>query len=184
MEKEEAVVIKSFKHNGSVHRIWHKNWAVPTEFLHPLHESEQLCVFVNHGTQIQEADGEIWVNRTPGVTYFLPGMWFNVVALLEHTGVRYYCNISSPFYRYNQTVTYIDYDLDVIKYANGSAYVIDQAEYHRHRKRYQYSSEVHRKVKRGLQVLLDRVHQNAVPFDDVQALRYYELYKERALHGR
>lgn len=176
---DNNVVIKSFKHNGHIHRIWFENWSVPEQELHPLHAKERFHVFINHGTRIRESDGKEWVSRVPGVTFFLPGHWFNIVALLETTGVRYYCNIASPFTYYDNTVTYIDYDLDAIKLPDGAIHIVDEEEYRLHRVQYQYPALVEAKVREGMDALMKRMKHNAAPFQDEEALRYYELWKNK-----
>jgi uncharacterized protein len=179
MVPETNIVIKSFKHDGHLHRMWFENWPVPVDQLHPDHKAQNITVMINHGTRIREADGKEWVSRVPGVTYFIPGQWFNIVGLLEHAGVRYYCNIASPYYRYGNVVTYIDYDLDVIKLPDGSIHVVDEEEYRTHRMMYQYPPVVETKVKMGLDVLVEWMKENKPPFQDDEALRYYELWKQR-----
>ena len=91
----------------------------------------------------------------PGVSFFIPGKWYNVVALLDGDGIRFYCNVASPPYlnKKNHAVTYIDYDLDVIRTAEGEILVVDQDEYDTHKKRYHYSDVVQAKVQNGLEGL-------------------------------
>ncbi|WP_274362954.1 DUF402 domain-containing protein [Paenibacillus thermotolerans] len=178
-ELESNVTIKSFKHDGHLHRMWYENWPVPDNALHPDHRALDLKVLINHGTRIRESDGKEWISRVPGVTYFVPGQWFNIVALLETTGVRYYCNIASPFYNYNDVITYIDYDLDVIKLPDGTINVVDEEEYKTHRIVYQYPALVEAKVKEGLDGLVAWMKDGKPPFNDEEALRYYDLWKNR-----
>jgi protein associated with RNAse G/E len=175
----DVIDIKSFKHDGSVHRVWTDNWVLPQECMLHTHVEQQLSVVVHAGgRQPKQKEGQtFWTNRTPSVTFFIPKMWYNIVALMEKNGVRYYCNVASPFMRYGQTITYIDYDYDVIKYPDGSYYVIDQEDYYAHRKLYQYSREVDHKVKLGLTHLMSRIAQNATPFHDACVLRYYDLWR-------
>ncbi|WP_233532283.1 DUF402 domain-containing protein [Paenibacillus alkalitolerans] len=172
-------MIKSFKHDGHLHRMWYENWPVPRSELHPDHQEQGMKVLINHGTRIREADGKEWVSRIPGVTYFIPGQWFNIVALLETAGVRYYCNIASPYYEYGNVITYIDYDLDVIKLSDGSINVVDEEEYLSHRVLYQYPNVVETKVRQGLERLVQWMKDSKPPFQDDEALRYYELWKNR-----
>ncbi len=179
MNSDNNVVIKSFKHNGHIHRIWFENWPVPQHELYPKHAEENMHIFINHGTRIRESDGKEWISRVPGVTFFLPGYWYNVVALLEATGVRYYCNIASPFYFYENVLTYIDYDLDAIKLPDGTIHVVDEEEYRNHRVQYQYPPLVETKVKEGLESLIARMESGSSPFQDGEALRYYDLWKSR-----
>jgi protein associated with RNAse G/E len=179
MHRYTPYLIKSFKHDGHLHRMWLENWLVPDELLLPAHKSESIMVFINSQTKIQEADGKEWTSRIPGVSFFIPGQWHNVVALLEEQGVRYYCNIASPPYVAGSVLTYIDYDLDVILLPNGDVHIVDQEEYERHRLNYHYSDVVVKKVKNGLDALLKRISERKAPFDDAWVLGCYEQWKEQ-----
>ncbi|WP_035156057.1 DUF402 domain-containing protein [Cohnella thermotolerans] len=173
----ERCVIKSFKNNGSLHRVWLENWQVPRRLLHPLHAEEAMWVFVNDHTGIREADGKEWVSRVPAVSFFIPGEWFNVVALLEDKGIRYYCNVASPPYRYADVLTYIDYDLDVVRLPDGASYELDRDEYVRHKEEYRYNPNVQRHAEAGLRRLQERIAAHGPPFDDAEVRRYYADWK-------
>lgn len=177
MNANAAYVIKSFKHDGHLHRMWMENWPVPDESLCRAHAEQKLLAFVNCQTKIKEADGREWVSKIPGVSFFLPGRWFNVVALIEADGVRYYCNLASPFYICRQVLTYIDYDLDVILTHSGDVHILDRDEYERHRKLYRYSPVVEGKIQDGLEELLALIDKREAPFQDECVMRYYEKWK-------
>lgn len=134
MNDNPIYVIKSFKHNGHLHRMWLENWPVPQDSLFPEHKAEPIRVLINSQTRIQEADGREWVSKIPSVAFFPAGRWFNVIALLEEQGIRFYCNIASPPFvnEADRTITYIDYDLDVIRSANGEVHVVDRDEFELH----------------------------------------------------
>jgi protein associated with RNAse G/E len=183
METFARFIIKSFKHDGHLHRMWLENWQVPEQLLYPDHQKEAVQVLINSQTKIREADGKEWTSRIPGVSFFIPNMWFNVVALLEETGIRYYCNIASPPYMSKDVITYIDYDLDVIRLPDGTVHIVDQDEYERHKVGYHYSAIVESKVKQGLDLLLKRVNKGEPPFQDQQVLRYYELWEKQKDSG-
>ncbi|MBP1157537.1 MULTISPECIES: DUF402 domain-containing protein [unclassified Paenibacillus] len=183
MNTFSSYVIKSFKHDGHLHRMWLKNWLVPENLLHEDHRGESMLVLINSQTKIIEADGKEWVSRIPGVSFFIPNQWFNVVALLEEAGIRYYCNVASPPYVCGKVITYIDYDLDVIRMPSGEIYVVDQDEYEQHKQLYHYSSIVDGKVKQGLKGLLARVRGAEPPFDDEHIKFYYERWREHGAEG-
>ncbi|MDO3680605.1 DUF402 domain-containing protein [Paenibacillus ehimensis] len=183
METFTPHVIKSFKHDGHLHRMWLENWLVPERLLHESHRAESMLVLINSQTKIVEADGKEWVSRIPGVSFFIPGQWFNVVALIEEAGVRYYCNVASPPYVNGRVITYIDYDLDVIRMPAGDVHVVDREEYERHKLAYHYSAVVESKVEQGLQHLLERVKGAGAPFRDELVLSYYEQWRERGAEG-
>lgn len=174
----EYTMIKSFKHDGHLHRVWLENWRVPEDKLTPEHRAQALQVFVNCQTRIREADGREWTSRIPGVSFFIPNKWYNVVALIEGDGIRYYCNVASPFYHSGNVLTYIDYDLDVILNQRGEIHVLDEDEYNKHKKLYHYSQTVEDKVKAGLAELLEAVRNREEPFRDAAVTAYYQLWKE------
>ncbi|MEI7025875.1 DUF402 domain-containing protein [Paenibacillus sp. y28] len=179
MNSEHVHIIKSFKHNGKLHRMWLENWLVPARLLHPEQAASGTLVLVNNQTKIQEADGKEWTSRIPSVAFFLPNQWFNVIALLEEGGVRYYCNIASPPYLNKRVLTYIDYDLDVIVNPRGEVQIVDQEEYDAHKLNYHYSDIVDQKVRAGLESLLDLIRQRGSPFREETVMEYFELWRNR-----
>lgn len=179
MDPFASVVIKSFKHDGHLHRMWMQNWSFPASLLHPSHAEETMIVTINSQTRIQESDGKQWTSRIPGISFFIPFQWFNVVALIEENGIRYYCNVASPPYVTDRTLTYIDYDLDVIVQSDGEVAIVDQDEYERHKLNYNYSTMVQDKVEQGLDALLARIKKKAPPFQDELIFQYYEVWRSR-----
>ncbi|EFM10297.1 protein of unknown function DUF402 [Paenibacillus curdlanolyticus YK9] len=174
MNNYRPCMIKSFKHNGRLHRFWHRNWLIPEERLAPVHAAQSMSVLINRQTPIQEADGKLWTSRVPAVSFFIPGEWFNVVALLEDSGIRYYCNVASPITLNDNVFTYIDYDLDVIRTIDGGIHVVDRDEFERHKVIYHYSDIVIDKAETGLKALLRRVRASEAPFNDEIVYGYYE----------
>ncbi|WP_239617836.1 DUF402 domain-containing protein [Cohnella mopanensis] len=172
-------VIKSFKHDGSLHRVWLENWQVPEERLQIEHATASLWVMLNDHTTIIEADGKEWISRVPAVSFFIPGQWFNVVALIEEQGIRYYCNLASPPYRYGDTLTYIDYDLDVVVMPSGAVHELDRDEFLLHKEEYRYGDSVESQVETALRELQARIANKALPFGDADVYRYYEQWKQQ-----
>jgi len=171
-------VIKSFKHDGSPHRTWLENWQVPSEKIHPDHRDEAVWILINEHTAIREADGREWVSRVPAVSFFMPDRWFNVVALIEDDGIRYYCNLASPPYRYGDVLTYIDYDLDVIVTPDGKWTELDRDEYALHKDEYHYGAVVEERVAEGMRSLQEAIEEGKFPFGDDQVRYYYEQWKK------
>ncbi|MFF2480182.1 DUF402 domain-containing protein [Paenibacillus sp. NPDC058071] len=179
MANYQHCMIKSFKHDGRLHRTWQRNWRIPDEWLAPRHREEEMIVLINRQTPILESDGKLWVSKVPAVSFFIPGQWFNVVALLEQTGIRYYCNVASPPYVHDNVLTYIDYDLDVIRTADGMRHVVDQDEYDLHRIAYHYPKMVEDKVQQGLSALLSRMDRGQEPFEEKHIRSYYDSWYEQ-----
>ncbi|MDF2671012.1 MAG: hypothetical protein K0R67_3318 [Paenibacillus sp.] len=177
MEQPTPYIIKSFKHDGHLHRMWLHNWLVPKERMFQEHAEESMYILVNSQTRIREGDGKEWVSRIPSVAFFIPGQWYNIVSLIEEQGIRYYCNIASPPYVSGKVLTYIDYDLDVIRTIDGGVLVVDQEEYEQHKADYHYPDIVDRKVKSGMDGLLQRIKGSHSPFEDERVMAYYQMWK-------
>ena len=77
-----------------------------------------------------------------------------------------------------QVLTYIDYDLDVIRMPDRTVHIVDQDEYERHKLGYHYSSLVETKVKEGLAALLALVNEDKPPFQDDMVIYYYEQWEK------
>ncbi len=177
MPEYQRCVIKSFKHNGSLHRMWQQYWLIPAEKLLPEHAAESMLVLVARETNVQEASGKRWTSRVPAVTFFIPGQWYNIVALMENGGIRYYCNLASPVYvQQGNVLTYIDYDLDIIHYPDGSMHVVDRDEYEANKHAYHYPADVQQKVAEGLALLKGRIRGRAEPFRADAVQHYYEAW--------
>jgi len=107
-KKGDVVKIIAYKHDGSIHRIWHKNVVLEAD--------EQVLILANNRTLVTESDGRTWVTKEIALVYFHNECWFNIICMFREDGVHYYSNLSSPFAYDVDGVKYIDYDLDIKKY--------------------------------------------------------------------
>lgn len=178
MKSHDLCIVKSFKHDGKLHRLWRKNWLLPCDLLLDEHRQQNIYVIINDKTPIEEGDGSEWVSRVPSVNFFIPDCWFNIVALIEATGIRYYCNIASPPYYCQNTLTYIDYDLDVILTHEGEFFVLDEDEYEEHIIKYRYSDHLQGKIEQGLTQLIERIKHKDSPFNPNHVKYYYTKWME------
>ena len=130
----EMVKIIAYKHDGSLHRIWHKNVVLDAD--------EKTLLLANHKTSVTENNGRTWVTKESAFVYFHDDCWFNIVCMFREDGCHYYCNLSSPFAYDEDGVKYIDYDLDIKKYPDGKYFVLDEDEYELHKLKYDYGEDI------------------------------------------
>ena len=62
--------------------------------------------------------------------------------MFKERGINYYCNLASPYIIEANTVKYIDYDLDVKVFNDGSYKILDLKEFNRNRISYKYSRSI------------------------------------------
>lgn len=163
-----TVVIQSYKHDQSLHRIWEESTV--------LSDDEDVLVVANRRTKVIEANGRFWYSKEPSVAYFYKKRWFNVIGILKPDGITYYCNLSSPVVIDAEAVKYIDYDLDVKRLANGQILLLDQNEYRRHRVQMAYPPEICRIVEEEFKALQDWIRSGADPFRSETILARYDEY--------
>jgi len=171
MQKLELGVcydIHCYKHDSSIHRYWDE--AVLLE------ENENYLVFGNERTKVIESDGRTWRTKEPAIMYFYKNHWYNVIGQLKKEGIYYYCNIASPFILDGTTIKYIDYDLDLRVYQDGSFKVLDRGEYNYHKVKMHYSKELDMVLKSELSYLIELARKKEGPFDNEKLDYYYDIY--------
>ncbi len=173
MEKLETgakLIIHSYKHNGCIHRAWDE--AIFIE------ETDDYFVFGNDKTKVTESDGRKWRTKEPAIMYFFKNSWFNIIGQLKKTGIYYYCNIASPLIIEDGAVKYIDYDLDLRVFPDGSYKVLDKGEYKYHKTKMNYPEELDKILNSELKKLIEMNKNKADVFDHDTLIAYHERYDE------
>lgn len=167
----DFITIKSYKHDGSLHRTWRDTMVLKT--------SENMIIGCNDHTLVTEADGRRWVTREPAIIFFHKHYWFNIIAMIRDNGVSYYCNLASPATLDKEALKYIDYDLDVKVFPDGEKRLLDVDEYAEHGKKWEYSDNVDKILKHNVRTLVDWIDNGKGPFSkeyiDIWYNRYLEL---------
>ncbi len=166
----EKYVIHCYKHNGKIHRAWDE------AILLEIHDD--YLVFGNNRTKVVESDGRSWRTKEPAVMYFYKKRWFNIIGQYKKTGICYYCNIASPFLLDGKTIKYIDYDLDLRVFPDGSFKVLDRGEYNYHKSIMHYSEDLDRILKYELSNLIAWARAKEGPFQKGKVEYYCNMYKD------
>lgn len=166
----EKYQIHSYKHDGKIHRSWDE--AVLLE----IHDN--YLIFGNNKTKVTESDGRTWRTKEPAVLYFFYNDWYNIIGQYKKNGIYYYCNIASPFIIEEGTIKYIDYDLDLRVFPDGSFKVLDRGEYKYHKRIMHYSDDIDQILKSELTNLINMVKQKDNAFQPGEIDKYCNLYNE------
>ncbi len=164
----DKLQIQCYKHNGKIHRAW--NEAVLLDI------KKDYMVFGNNKTLVIESSGNTWKTKEPAIMYFFKDCWFNVIAQLKKDGIYYYCNIATPFLIEENTIKYIDYDLDLRVFPSGEYKVLDKMEYKYHKRIMNYSDDLDKSINKGLEELISRYKSKDVFFDLRKNQEYYNQY--------
>lgn len=170
LKNGKKIEIHSYKHDGSLHRVWITSFVIEDGFLH--------LTTGNQKTKVIEKDGRSWYTKEPAICFFFPNEWFNIIAMLKNDGIHYYCNISSPYIYDGEAIKYIDYDLDIKIYPSGKHYILDQKEYELNSIKLGYPEEVKEIVNYSLKKLTHWIETKKAPFDEKYVMDYYEKFKK------
>lgn len=166
----DKLQIQCYKHNGKIHRAWDE--AVVLDI------KKNYIVFGNNKTRVTEAEGNVWKTNEPAIMYYFKDKWFNIIAQLKKNGIYYYCNIASPFIIEDNTVKYIDYDLDLRIFPNGDYKVLDELEYQYHKKIMNYSNDLDFVINNALEELIEFYKDGNSMFSAKENKKYHTLYEE------
>lgn len=164
----QMVYIQSFKHDGSLHRTWCKGFVLEADKKH--------IVAVTNRAWVIEADGRRWLTREPAICFFYDDRWWNIISMIRHSGVYYYCNLASPSVYDGEAIKNIDYDLDVKLYPDGGYQILDEDEFAQHARQMHYPEEVKKIVEEQMQMLIHAMEKGEDPFNQACIDYYYSKY--------
>lgn len=164
----DKLEIQCYKHNKKVHRAWSE--AVLLDM------KKDYMVFGNNKTLVTESEGTTWKTKEPAIMYFFRNKWYNIIAQMKNDGIYYYCNIASPFIIEENTIKYIDYDLDLRIFPKGEYKILDKLEYQYHKNKMGYSEDLDLVVNSALDELIKDYKSGVIMFSKQKNEEYLELY--------
>lgn len=168
IEQGMWIQIQSYKHDGSLHRLWDQGLV--------LEVNDDMIIVASKKTRVTEYDGRKWFTREPAITFFSTKSWFNVIAMMKEDGISFYCNIASPTIEDDSVLKYIDYDLDLKLYPNGMIKILDEHEYERHREKFHYSDKLDHVLKKEVEKIYSMMRERAFPFQRNTVEEYYQKF--------
>ena len=164
----DKLEIQCYKHDGKIHRAWDEAVVLDVK--------KDYIVFGNNRTLVTEAEGNKWKTKEPAIMYFFKDKWFNIIAQLKKDGTYYYCNIATPFIIEDNTIKYIDYDLDLRVFPSKEYKILDRLEYRYHKKKMNYSDELDEVIKGSLDDLIKLYENDFFAFNDLLNQTYHTKY--------
>ncbi len=171
----DSVFVESYKHDGSVHRVWSKALVIDI--------TKEAYVVVTDHTWVVEADQRRWLTKEPAICFYYKKDWFNVISMVRRSGIYYYCNIASPSIYDGEAIKNIDYDLDVKVFPDGEYLLLDQNEFNYHCNLMHYSDEIRERCLAAQDELIRMVKNKEDPFNFAYTndyiMKYFELLYDK-----
>lgn len=168
MKIGDNYIIHCYKHDGHIYNSY--------EYSVLLDIKKDYIVLGNNKVKVTEEDGRIWYTKEPAIIYYYKNRWYNVIVQFKKNDIYYYCNIASPTIIEGKVIKYIDYDLDLRGFPDGSYKVLDEAEYEYHKVKMNYPNEIDKIVKHELKNLIHIYNLKEGAFDKEQNEKYFKKF--------
>lgn len=152
MEKNQFVCnqiinVQAYKHNGQLYRQWNGAKII--------HINDDELILLLFKTKVQELKGQKWMVCEPMLWWLPLKKFFNTTAMMRTNGVYYYTNIASPPIFEDNTLKFIDYDLDIKNYPKIKNKLVDKKEFADNTKRLDYSLQLLKKIDQAIGQVLE-----------------------------
>lgn len=164
-----SCLIKSFKHDGSSHRLW--------MYLDLIKEDENFFYLAAKRAKVIEHDGREWRAQEGALYIMSKNRFYNVICMFTSPNkVSYYVNIASNSLIDKTCIMFIDYDLDLKKGEDKKVKEIDWGEYKENTIKYGYSNKLQKVIELTLKEVELDLKNGIHPFDDAENMKTYENY--------
>lgn len=168
------LIIQAYKHDGGFHRQWTHSYV--------LDDQEDYIALASIRAAVVESDGRKWHTKEPAIFILSKKSWFNVIAMFKETGICYYVNIASPAIFDKGMLKYIDYDLDVKLFGDGTTKLLDVSEYRKHAEELEYGDEIKEVLDKAVQEVYGLINKKEFPFVDERIQSYLNQFNEETSH--
>ncbi len=157
MEISREITIHAKKYDERVRKIWTGG---------VLSESDELVVMVARFEKtVKHNDLGVIEEGTVSFEHFWLDRWYNVFRFHRPDGtlLAHYVNIAMPAEIDGDVLSYIDLDIDVIRWADGSVEVLDRDDFEKNQVKYSYPPDVIDAVERALLEVLALIEKGELP---------------------
>ena len=136
----EMIYIQALKHPDIPHYEWEGELISKT--------NDYVLILCKPGRKLKHhTKGTTFTINNTSLEFFSLKEWFTVAMEIEYGKITsYYCNIAQPSTMQNQTLCFVDLDLDLIKKEHTDWQIIDEIEFDINSVKYNYSSKLKEKV--------------------------------------
>ena len=166
IKKYQIVNVQAYKHNGFLYRQW--NGVLVFDI------TKDFILLAMPQTKVIESKGQSWRVSEPMLWYFpLSKQFYNSTVLIRKAGYYIYTNLASPFIFEDNTIKFIDYDLDLKLYPKSKINLVDVEEYKKNLKIYNYPLEIQDKIIKTKDFLIKEMTEGKFIFSKDLTKKYF-----------
>ena len=166
LQNGQIINVQAYKHNGELYRQWNG--------VKVIEASPDRWVLFMFKTKVAEVSGEKWIIREPMIWWMPRDSFSNTTGMIRSSGTHFYTNLASTPIFEDNTIKFIDYDLDIKAYPNTPTKVVDKGEYQHHIQKYNYSEKLQQIIEKEVKNILAKIKYKEDFFDEDVVERYIE----------
>ena len=156
---DRALTVNSRKFDGTINRTWE---------CRPIGIAESHLVLVgSFARDVEHPDLGRIAAGTLSYEFFWPDRWYNVFRFHEPDGSlrNFYYNISMPYSLDSDQLDYVDLDIDVIVWPDGTFRILDLEEFEQNKVAYDYPADIIANAEHTLDELMSAIRDGSQPTD-------------------
>lgn len=159
MTNSTSVLVNSRKIDNQIHRSW--NAQIVGQ------DNLSIILYGEFEEEIKHPHLGVIRRGTKSFEYYWFNRWYCIFKFCEPDGSfrNFYCNINQPPKLENNTLDYIDLDIDVIVWKDFRQQILDLDEFESNAIKYQYPIHIVKKSLKSLQELLELIDKRQFPFN-------------------
>lgn len=164
----KEVTINSRKYDGSIHKSWKAEL---------IEQKDDLLLFLGKFDQtVKHPDLGTIKRGTISYEYYWLNRWYNIFRFHEPNGDfrNYYCNINMPPTFKENTLDYVDLDIDILINKDMEYKVLDEKEFIENARIYKYPVYIVRKATSSLHNIKRLIKLKQFPFNNGECWRRFE----------
>lgn len=155
----DQITINSRKYDQTIRRSWKCKL---------VEETPDYFVFLGEfENEVNHKQLGVIIPSTISYEYYWKNEYYNVFRFHEPDGAfrNFYCNINMPPFFENNTLDYVDLDVDILVWQDFSIEILDVDEYEMNKEKYSYPVSLQQKVSESIETLLSKIKHKEFPFD-------------------
>jgi protein associated with RNAse G/E len=158
------IIVRACKYDGRVHREWKARLI--------RQEDSLLVLDARFAEEIRHPLLGLIEKGTRSIEYYWTDRWYNIFRFENASGElrNYYCNINIPAELDDDTLSFVDLDVDVLVRPDFTCEILDEEEFETNSLLYNYPPEMRRKAQEALRALLELIANRRFPFDAAETL--------------
>lgn len=155
----QIINIRALKYPNIIHYEWQGELIEET--------ADYIMVLCKPGRKLNHyTKGKTFTINNTSLEFFSLKEGYTVAMEIVNGEITsYYCNIAKPSVFSNNSLSFVDLDLDLVKQSNEDWRVIDIEEFENNSTKYNYPSELKEAAIQGLEVLKNMAKRKVFPFD-------------------